>query len=632
MSMSQIDLYSLLKGYAGKIKSSNVRITDFLKFAESLALQKVSTDPQWSLWSVNASAQFYAEIPNLVEKGRCILLADGADGRIFLPSVCRESILNAYDDIDKLADQPFPNAVSIKLNMPAGYARTVHLAHDLRLFFEELPESPQADDVIALEFPQGCGSGLLLASMIPRRLMEMSLLKIRHYLHSHSNKDYVLNKLMSQMKGKEKAFKDTIDQIKINPIDSLNEMERSADFPYFFWTLFCSMIKNEIGKQDELQLEDLAVMQAVCVIEVCSSFYHTKAAKSRDIDAAFLTLEVLMDRPPWRYTLDEIAGFTNDRDIPLLEIYSNSDLEEYIQKVANDGDAEALSSWLVIPGARKIDRWFVKKERYLQVCTKMIAEVRPQIKAAMLKRWFSLVADFSSEPAMKADDEFDRLLVRLTKDINPTLQAMLEDRKLYLTYVEMEKVPGAISPSSRIFRNGRLLPHRILFALHRKELLIDVRLKFPIWYSIPFMVGIFLFFRNLGFKKKQRIVTGGESDSAAVEHESNEMRQSVRLIESAIIPKEKDIDIYLSELEGKWAHLLDKKARQNLIGDVQSLLRDSLRSAIKIYKLKRITRDNLQEMADSLIQSNPALKSLTNQKSLLLYMEVYLVKLLLNYR
>ncbi|MDR1099928.1 MAG: hypothetical protein LBL28_05540, partial [Treponema sp.] len=76
--------------------------------------------------------------------------------------------------------------------------------------------------------------------------------------------------------------------------------------------------------------------------------------------------------------------------------------------------------------------------------------------------------------------------------------------------------------------------------------------------------------------------------------------------------------------------LLNKQARQNLIEDVNALIRDKLRQTIRVHKKKPISRENLNEIAGALIASAPALRSLGGQDSLHLYMELYMVKLLLN--
>jgi hypothetical protein len=640
--MPQTDLYSLLRAYAHKNHSPYVDIESFLDFLEKYAIRKAPEHPEWQRWVQGTEMKFWADLPPLAENEKCVLLADTSKGRIYMPSYCRELLREIYSNLDKLADIPFPGEESLKITIPENHLRVVNLNSDMGTFFglsaekggknEKNGENQEA--VIKLLFPQDYGAALLPSSMIPRKLMELSFLKIRHYLRSKNNKDYTLNKLIPQFQGKEKYLREIIDQIIYRPVECLNDMEKSADFPYLFWTYFCPMVKNDIKRRNEFLNEDLAALQAVCIIEICSSFYRTAAAKKREVNVAFKTLEVRMERSPWSYTMDDIIRFTNDKDVPLLNIYSKQELEEYIQQNITEADNNDLPSWLVIQGA-KGERWFIKKEKYLALCTKMLIEMRPDIKKALTKRWINLIREFGTEPAMEKDSEFDKLLAVHTESVNPTLITMLEDPKLLWVYEELNRIQGAIPPSSRIFKDGRPVPMSVIYALRRKDLLADARMALPLWYSIPALAAIFAFFKNFGRKKKKKQTTyraAGDDGFIVKEKDPNDLQYVARSVQTALVPQGKTLDGYLSELEEKWSRLLDKKARQNLIYDVQSLLRDNLRRAVRVHKRKKITRKGLSEMAAFLIARTPALHSLGAPDALRIYMELYMSKQLLTFR
>ena len=90
------------------------------------------------------------------------------------------------------------------------------------------------------------------------------------------------------------------------------------------------------------------------------------------------------------------------------------------------------------------------------------------------------------------------------------------------------------------------------------------------------------------------------------------------------------MESYLSELESRWSKIPDKQARKTIVGDVQALLRDNLRYAVKIYKTKRLSQESLGDIADGLISRSPALQRLGNRQALRLYMQLYMVKLMIN--
>ncbi|MDR2478547.1 MAG: hypothetical protein LBD48_04455 [Treponema sp.] len=641
------DLYPILRGYANKNNSAYIEPGLFLEFLEKYAAHKTAEQPEWDYWLEDAEAKFWNAVSSLAESGRCVLLADTPEGRIYMPFFYRHQIQEAYRDIDKLADVPFPAGESLNVVIPENQTLTVNLYTDMGSFFDAEKDGSgedRADDgshqkeagapeqIVRLLFPQDYGSALLLESMIPQKLMEIAFLKVRHYLRSRNNKDFVLNKMIPQLQGKEKYLREFIDQIIFRPLECLDDMEKSADFPYLFWTYFCPLVKNDIKKRNEFLSEDLAALQAVCIIEVCSSFYRNQAAKKREVDVAFKTLDVRMERSPWYFTLDDIIGFTNDKDVPLLQIYSKQDLEAYIQKNISETVNNELPAWIVMQGG-KGERWFVKKEKYLAICSKMLIEARDPIKKVIIKRWSKMIKEFRKEPAMEKDAEFDRLLTSYTGSINPVLAAILDDPKLILVYEELDRVQGAIPPASRIFREGRLIPASSLYALRRRDMLTDVRILLPFWYSISFIVAILAFLKGFGKKKSKKTAgddAGIDNEFVTVGQEGTELQQSALSIQSALVPPDRTLDEYLSDLEGRWSQILDRKARQNLIYDVQALVRDNLRNAMRVHKTKRITREGLSEMAAFLVRRNSALQKLGSQNALRLYMELYMVKLLLN--
>ena len=95
-----------------------------------------------------------------------------------------------------------------------------------------------------------------------------------------------------------------------------------------------------------------------------------------------------------------------------------------------------------------------------------------------------------------------------------------------------------------------------------------------------------------------------------------------------MIPAGHTLDSYLAELETHWSRLIDKQARANLVEELKSLVRDNLRQTLKVQKRFRITRENLIQLASSIVGRTPALQNLGGKESLRMYIELYLLKLL----
>jgi hypothetical protein len=86
----------------------------------------------------------------------------------------------------------------------------------------------------------------------------------------------------------------------------------------------------------------------------------------------------------------------------------------------------------------------------------------------------------------------------------------------------------------------------------------------------------------------------------------------------------------MKELESRWSRLINRKARENLVEDARSLIRDNLRRNLKVQKSFKLTGESISQMATYIINSNKALASLADRDSLVLYTELYILKLLGN--
>jgi hypothetical protein len=665
-SMAQsIELYYILRGYALKIDSPVIEIRSFLEFLEKYASFRIQEQADWAKWTSDTEKKFWAELPPLVESNKCLLLSDTAQDRLFIPSFCLEKLRNIYLNSDKVADRPFPDEDILKVSIPNDQVLVINLSSDVELFFKEIakgsPALPNAggegaetadaapdikkkdqsragveteEYMIKLVFSEGYGSALVPSGLFPRRLLEAAFLKLRGYLLNRGNKDYILHKLSPYMPAREKYMRELMDQLIAQPTECFRNLESSGDSSSMFWTCFSSLIKTDIKNKSELLSEDLGAIQAAFLVDACNVFYKERDTKRKEREQALRNLDQHLERPPFYYTLDDIVKFTNDREILLLDIFSRQELEEHIKKRTTESEKNELPEWLILQG-KKGERWYIKKNKYLPLCTKMLIGIRPNIKKEIVNRWIHLMKEFRKEPAMEKDEEFDRLLSAYTVNENPALVALLEDPKLYLVYSELQRAQVNIPAASRIFRDGRLLPMSVLYAFRRRDMVTDVKFLLPFWYSIPILANIIAFFKNRKNKKPQKKQNRERAANTAIASQGTEARtiqNSAREIVDAMVPQGLMLDEYLTDLEGRWSRILDKKARQNLVSDVRALLKDNLRYAVKIHKTKQLSQKSLGELADGLIDSSTTLQRLSSGQALRQYMQLYMAKLLISYR
>lgn len=624
------DLYPILVSYANKNNSPYIEIDGFLDFLGRYAKKQSETRAEWLKWVNDTSTKFWSEMAALLEDGKCELLADTANGRIFMPYFYLELLGKAYQNIDETADLPFPGEESLRITLPEAQTRPMNSEQDLVSFLEEGPEGDDA--IIKISFPDGFGSALVLANMIPRQLTEMAILKLRNHLRKEGNREYTLHKLFPQLQGRESSLKDQINQILTRPAHCYNDIEAGGDFSYLFWAHFCILIKNDIKKKKEYVSEDIASFQSVFIIDAVNSYFKSLAVKRRESDLAFKSLESHLAKPPYLYSLDQILKFTNSKGVLLLGQYSEKELEAWIRKKTTESENNELPVLLIMHEAGK-DSSFLMKDKTLALCSRLIADGRVRVRDEVSKNWRRLLLEYRTEPAMESDAEFEKSLQKLTAKLCPALAALLDDPKLLLVYEETERSGNGVPPTFKIFDKGHLLPLSTLFIISRKETLANAKLILPFWYSIPVITSIIAFFKELARKSKAPKLSSSREAGNGLPEEKDRaagIRTLASDIELSLVPPGYTLDSYLEELENRWSRLIDRQARANLIEDVKSLIRDNLRRNLKLQKNMNLTEGVISQMAENIIIHTPSIASLSGRDSLIHYAELYLIKLLEN--
>jgi len=622
------DLYTVLNTYARKINSSRIDMETFIAFLEKYAKRICEEKPEWKKWTEETGTRVWMDINHLAEDGRVLIQNDESGSWVFLSHYYVEQVKDAYHNPDKESNMPFPNEVSLNLEIPQEQIKPLDVSIGLSHFLEE----PQKEmlPIIKLIFPNERGSALVPAPMIPMTLLEFSILKIRDYLRHHGNKEYVLHKLSPQLAGKEDYLREILDKIMIRPADCLNDLKTGHEASASFWAHFCNLAKNDLNQKNELLMEEVGALQAVYILEICSNFFKNKTVRTKEIELAFKNFELEMEKPPYLFSREAIAKFKDNKGISLLGIYTQDGLDAYIKKRTTEPvTPKELPDFLYFY-TDDHKSWLIKKTKLLPLCARLLTETRLVIIKSISRRWKNMLKGFIREPAMDNDDEFERLISSYVNEYAPTLKMLLKDKRLYLVHEEMQSSEKGIPESSRLFYRNELLPLRTLLMLKRKELLSDVKLLMPFWYSIPVINSIIAFFANLGKGKKKKEKEAASNNRKESEDPLKELRNTAAEAAALMVPQGKSVDSTLDDLASRWGFLLDKQAKQNLVEDVKSLVRDRLRKQLRIQKNIQANKDTFDKLTNYIMDSSQGLLKINEQNILFQYIKLYLIKLILD--
>ena len=630
-----IDLYTVLLTYAHKQHSAYIDIEQFFSFLE----RHTDRHPEWRKWLTGTNTGFWEELAPFEEAERCKVFRNKqGTGRIIFIDYFIDLITKSYKNMSEL-EVPYPDESSLKITIPQDLLRVIVVEEELGGYLD----TPQLGQLplIHLTFSDKLPSILVLAEHIPHLLLETALLKIHAFMGIHNNRDYFQNKLISQLRGKEPLIKQLMSQVDQQPQDCLRSMEDPGEFTSLFWAYLYSLIKGEVSKKHDLLPEDIIAYQSSCIIHVCVTFYKKKGTKKRERELALMTLESHLEKPPYRFKMKDIIGFTDGSGHLLLELYSEQDLQSFIKARTTEGIGGELPPLLIFHDRGK-EQLFVSKTKILPLCTGLLNSARPQVQKAISKRWYRLIQEYQSEPAMERDDEFEKLLRQYLEQFAPLLVSFLDDSKLPVVQTELEYIQGSIPSELKFYERGVQLPLEHLLMMRRKDILADSRGLLPFWYSAPFISKIMAFFSKLlkkqAGKRDSHAAAGkpgrGEGGGAPFQFKpkpsapDKQIKALIMQYEDDLLPAGYTVENYLAALENNWRKLVNKDAQKEMAEDIKKLVKDRLLRTMRLQQGRKLTKKSIDSLASAIVFETASLQQLDAPESLLTYVQLLIMSIL----
>ena len=634
-----IDVLQLLRAYAAKNKISTIDYRSFAQMVQRQAVQANRADPVYRDLAANPDVVL---VPKLFQHARdrnlSINTVGGQIDTISLPEHFTDLLLAEYRRMEENPDIPFPDEESIHAELPSEWVQAVSVDTDLSSLIETSRD--RAAPFYRLIFPEGIRPVLLLSPMVADKLLEHAILKIRQYLRKSGNKEFVQNKLFYAFPGKEMQLKESLSTILMKPYDSMRDMRTSGnDFTFALWAYLASYMKQDIFKKPDKNAEDWSNLQAIHLCEVYNNFYKSKAQRAIERETAFKTLDTLLRKSPFNFTIDDVTNFRDTMGRPLLGKYTREELEDWLRERTTRAEPGRLPEFLM-PVTSRGQRWLVAKDRVLPLVVRLLGEARASIRTSLISEWKSVLEVYSSIPTMEDDVPYRRDLEERVARGYPVLFVLISERIFSLVYSELRETPDAVPDLDRFFSKGDLVPIDELLDLRRKHLVMDVRNLLPIWYTLPLISGIFAFLFRLTSRKrarKERLARIAEkSGESRVEQPETTAKYSDRRIEFAaaaakveqiLLPEGYKLDEYLSILINRWNTMLNPKSKADLTEDVNSLVRDYLRGLLRSLRPSNLTAERVKGLAATLADT-PSLLKIRNHSALEEYVRLYMVRLL----
>lgn len=639
----------LLKFFAGRQNSATIDFNEFAEYLKRYSEHHLEEQPSLVTYLSDTATVLLKELEKLVEARQILLQDSNPDKKtiIVIPFFI-EKFAKRYKEILMTPQTPFPQEGDIPKKIPNEIV-TRHSAAEL---INQLLKSETLTDkfLYSITLPHDSPTILLPSLVSIQTLIECSVLKIRMMLSKDEHHDYFMKKLTVANPGKEMTAKNIFNRF-VQTADAAVQMFRAPEDSFYFLTQLLFFIKQDYEKVKDYTQEDLAVLQSVYILEIVANFYKTRAQENGKKEAAFKNLEQQLARPPYYFTFETITKFTSNSGVPLLGSYSEDELKNYLHEKSTESPANDLPELLVFKTEADNQPYFILKNKVMPLILRLCSDARITIRDTIKKNWFAVLKNFDDLPEMKEQKDFERRLEKEVSIQTPILYALLTSSFLPLINYEVNVSTddsGLSGGRITLFENGRLIPYSEILLMNRAELFTDARIILPFWYTIPVVSWIIKMIMRppkAKTKKSQKTQAQIYHEKEAQNRRADEqeaalaqnpvvskkvaLREAARNLEDALVPSSSTLDRELHSYEHQWNKLIGKVTHNNLTEDVNSLIRDYLRKVLRHMSAEGFNKERIENLAETLVKT-PALQKIGENDAMLMYVQLYMIKLVKN--
>ncbi|MBN2050283.1 MAG: hypothetical protein JW760_07560 [Spirochaetales bacterium] len=651
-------LFTVIKSFTAKKGTPEIGFGELTGYLEKCVLN--DKDGSFDIFSTNTADIATATLLELEKGGSVELRYQGnLIETVVFQGYYTGLIEKAYKKLDENPTEPFPEEQSLSVTLPNNLVTPV----DIKSGFMELLESVENHAIIRVTFPGDLRSVILTGHIIRQKLLALSLQKLRTYINNGSNANYVYNRLKPVVGKNEQILKEMIRNLQTNLEIALSTVRNPTGFSYSFWAHLSNLVLREFREKDNKLSGEHDYCRAAYFLGYYNQLHQQNAQKEKDRTRGLKKAEELLTGPPYVFTISDIYGFKDEQGTLLDSRYSRKDLTDFLASRLRVQDDSELLPEIVRLKTKDDKEYYMHREMIVPMVLKKLDDASFYYRKLLIDQWSEALNNMEKRPEWNDDGAFTAFLAAAVGSEDPLLQALYAYELLYLASRGTKKGETRKSEMAGLFaRDGKsLVPLPEALRLYRQELLKEAKRTLPLWRSIPVIAQILLLFKRMSSSKqnreKKRNVPGTgmkgkrssmTTDAVILEKEPTRLeeekstgkvvgkgdqarqvafRKAIYALKEEMTAAYPSLEKGLSELIDEWNNLLDPKAKKNLVEDVNSLVRDYLRTVRRTLAVSPPDRKRITGLAKTLVE-NKALSGIRKKEPLLRYLELYMVKLL----
>ncbi len=506
--------------------------------------------------------------------------------------------------------------------------------------------------IVKLEFPEGVDSLIVPQECVGTELIDVAVAKISRHLQEGKNASYSESKLAGLMRGNAPLVHQSMEDVVTRPKKAANSVLSPSDFSFRFWTHLSNLILQDIRAKSEKTDLDHGACQAAYILGY--TVFHRKGTVQREQEWAAdrKNLEQQVRKPPFVFGFQDLYDLKDEKGVTYVKKHSQDFIHSFLKEKTKQVGEEPIPYLVRVHAAAQKKDYFLQRDFIVPVFLKKLGEASEEIRSAYVQEWTDEMRQDRTPGVSKSDSSFRRDTEIRVKQGYPLLAALSNGNLLFAAGAATKLSEAAKEELGKCFAVENILrPFDELLGLSRALLLKNARMYLPFWMTVPILSGVLRIFRRLsrggkGERKVEpekkpiafrpaptetaKVVQPAPVEAAKSTHTKGDLLRYRRSIQSLLVqyvPKGKSIEATLTELAEKWNPLYASVQKQNLVEDVNSLVRDFLRPVRRSFLARPPDLKRIHALAEQLSTSQ-SLAKIKKRDFLMRYIELYMVRCL----
>jgi hypothetical protein len=511
---------------------------------------------------------------------------------------------------------------------------------------------PGMKGIVKLEFPEGIDPLIVPQECVGTDLIDVAVAKVSRYLQEGKNASYSESKLAGLMRGNAPLVHQSMEDVVTRPKKAATSVLSPSDLSFRFWTHLSNLVLQDIRAKSEKTDLDQGACQAAYILGY--AVFHKKGTVQREQEWAAdrKLLEEQVRKPPFVFGYQELYDLTDEKGVTYVKKHSQDFIHSFLKEKTKQVAEEAIPYLVRVHAAAQKKDYFLQRDFIVPVYLKKLGEAAEELRSGYVQEWTEEMRQDRTPPVSKGDAPFRRDAEIRVKQGYPLLAALSNGALLHAAGEATKLSDEARAALGKCFAVENILrPFDEVLGLSRAQLLKNARMYLPFWMTVPVLSGVLRILRRMSrggkgvnkaeAEKKPAAVRPVQADTAKVvqtapaeesktAHTKGDLlryRRSIQSLVAQYVPKGTTIDAALSELAEKWNPLYASEQKQNLVEDVNSLVRDFIRPVRRSFLTRPPDLKRIHALAEQLSTSKSLVK-IKKRDVLMRYVELYMVRCL----